>query len=496
MRNVALGAVPFRWHSRQIYFLCVVAFIAIGVLSVLSPILLLLGVIGLAALVVVYRSYGFPILAVGLVVASSIISLPLFHLAGRDFFLYEVALGVVGVGWIFRLRDKSLLRRALNNSLSLPVLALGCMYLLSFLRVPDVNVSFGEYSAVKELYRFALAVLAFLIVSSTLDTSRQYLTALTVGAVAALFPAIIGAYLSVTEGLQFAFGSALIEAGGTVETVTSGLWVLLPSAYRFIPGVMAVMGMGFWLSSCTRRARVFWLLSSLLYFQQLLFTGFRTAWLAVAITLLATFFVLKPRYILVTLIVVVVTAMVIAIPRFDPLASNSIWLRIQSIGDLSDISILSRLFYWQLAVELINSNPLFGIGLSQFSVHYEEYDIPWDFVLGPTGRQVHNMYLDVGLSAGLLALGFFVWLVVVSLWQALRLAKSRISYLHSVGMVLLMMVGAFVFMGFFDLPFTAFPALRILLFSLLGMLAGVIRAEAADGLLVANVSSANDVSKV
>lgn len=94
----------------------------------------------------------------------------------------------------------------------------------------------------------------------------------------------------------------------------------------------------------------------------------------------------------------------------------------QRLNEADPASARSRLPLARLAVDMIEDNPVLGVGLNNTVLRIPDYAGPdytqdWLYV-------VHNKYLLVASEAGLLALAAFVWFLVKTVQCALRCLRS------------------------------------------------------------------------
>ena len=84
--------------------------------------------------------------------------------------------------------------------------------------------------------------------------------------------------------------------------------------------------------------------------------------------------------------------------------------RILSVVNLSDSSIASRLSIWRSSLLMLRDNLLFGIGIGGGSFEEEFVKYAEDAVTAPHS---HNLFLEIGIEAGAIALLLFVFLMII-----------------------------------------------------------------------------------
>ncbi len=419
MSNIPSAIHGSLWHSRLGFAVLLLAVFAVGIGSALSPnlVLFVLAVyLGIIAFWITLTHL--EIAGVGLL-ASMVIPVSLFQFGGRTFFLHELALLVVVAGWLVRVCQHRVSLAPLKCPEGVSVLILGLIYIASFIRVPDWNVTFGEYGGIKELYRIALSILGFLVFSTIFSSHRRTLDSIRATIVAGLVPVLVGVYLFLTSGLAFAFGSSLVLFGGEEVAAQSLPWSFLASVgYRVSCGALLCAVAGLFVTNTSKRSKTVLGVILLIMVQQVIFVGDRGAWLAVGLTLVILFVSssIRAKGIYVSFGIALLIVSTVLVSSVDPSAHPVLGV-LATFTDPNDPSVQGRLFLWRLGVEQIAANPVLGIGLSQFSVRY--LDLAGEqgrFLLGPTGIAVHNLYIDIGLSAGLLGLSFFLKVA----WDGLR----------------------------------------------------------------------------
>ncbi len=82
-------------------------------------------------------------------------------------------------------------------------------------------------------------------------------------------------------------------------------------------------------------------------------------------------------------------------------------------------AVVERLAHWQAAIGMATDFPLFGVGLGNYEVVYEQYRlVNWEDALG----HAHNLYLNLLAEAGALGSAAYLafWLLIFRLTWALR----------------------------------------------------------------------------
>jgi O-antigen ligase len=103
-----------------------------------------------------------------------------------------------------------------------------------------------------------------------------------------------------------------------------------------------------------------------------------------------------------------------------------------------------RSFVWPMAWEGIKERPLLGWGQDNFNYVFNEHYSPKMFNLEPWFDRAHNIFLDWGIAGGILGLGAYLALYIVSLWLIL---KSSLAFEEKA--ILTGLMAAYFFHNFF-----------------------------------------------
>jgi putative inorganic carbon (HCO3(-)) transporter len=124
------------------------------------------------------------------------------------------------------------------------------------------------------------------------------------------------------------------------------------------------------------------------------------------------------------LLVILPIALLIGISLPQPF-----WDRMQTITTYQedeDASALGRLHYWEVAVAMAQSNPIFGVGFNAFNEAYNTYD----FSHGQFGRNrsVHSSIFGVIAELGYVGVSFYILIISLafrSCYKVMKLSKNR-----------------------------------------------------------------------
>lgn len=86
----------------------------------------------------------------------------------------------------------------------------------------------------------------------------------------------------------------------------------------------------------------------------------------------------------------------------------------------TNYAVIERLAHWQAAIGMAQDHPLFGVGLGNYAIRYEDYHlINWEAPLG----HAHNLYLNFLAETGVVGLAAYVafWLSIFRVtWKTLK----------------------------------------------------------------------------
>jgi len=146
--------------------------------------------------------------------------------------------------------------------------------------------------------------------------------------------------------------------------------------------------------------------------------------------------------------------------------------RILSVINLSDSSIASRLSIWRSSLLMLRDNLLFGIGIGGESFEEEFVKYAEDAVTAPHS---HNLFLEIGIEAGAIALLLFGFLMLVRIRHLATYAK----YVSSSSLTATALAGAISVFALLTFGMTDYifynPVMIYLFFFLFGLSSATLR---------------------
>jgi len=179
----------------------------------------------------------------------------------------------------------------------------------------------------------------------------------------------------------------------------------------FIPVALGVA-----LTSRTPRWRWSAAAVALLALAPLAATFTRSAWLGLFVSLAVILAVERPLG-LVLLAVAGIAAWF--------LAPGAWGARLHSVADPANMWNRERVFMWEAGVQMFRDHPLTGVGLQDLHSLYDSYRSPESV---ERAGHLHNAYIQIAASMGLVGLAAFAWLygsLVRTAWGGLRVGAGR-----------------------------------------------------------------------
>ncbi|GAI12420.1 unnamed protein product, partial [marine sediment metagenome] len=161
--------------------------------------------------------------------------------------------------------------------------------------------------------------------------------------------------------------------------------------------------------------RKLWLgLALLLMILALIFSFSRGAWLGAIGAMISYGFWEKKARLKVAIALFVATIVLLSLP--------SLRGRLASIANLSHGLTRERIYIWKASWDMIKAHPLLGVGMGNFPFTYEKYMVEGAKISNPSFA--HNIFLNIWVEGGLLALLSFVGIVIITFVKGFRLIRS------------------------------------------------------------------------
>jgi len=165
----------------------------------------------------------------------------------------------------------------------------------------------------------------------------------------------------------------------------------------------------------TGNRRKLWLgLVLLLMILALVFSFSRGAWLGAIGAMISYGFWEKKARLKVAIALFIAGIVLLSLPSLRD--------RLASIANLSHPLTRERIYIWKATWEMIKAHPLLGIGMDNYSIVYEKYMLEGAEISHPSSA--HNIFLNIWVEGGLLALFSFTGIVVITFVKGFRLIRS------------------------------------------------------------------------
>ena len=107
---------------------------------------------------------------------------------------------------------------------------------------------------------------------------------------------------------------------------------------------------------------------------------------------------------------------------------------VSSVSDAGDTSTEGRLASWAVAFSLFRDYPLFGVGVGNFNLHYQDRALELGLIFRGEGRSTHSLYLEFLAEQGLVGLGLVLCIlgaaavsIVSAVKELRRLGEERMA---------------------------------------------------------------------
>jgi O-antigen ligase len=415
-----------------------------GVSLLLSPLLVLAGIAGAAALVVIARHPEFGLLAMVTVTGGLVDSeaLPLLGIGPISLHLTDLLLlFMIGVLLVRALVDRGF--RVVTTPLDVPMLAFyGALVFSAFSAIGRFSVD--THNVLRQL-RPLTYYMAFFVVTNLVREKRQLdtvvagLLLIAVVASAALLGQILarqvfGWELQITQTREYTLTTAGTVHSGVVRTYMQADRLVYPMLLIAIASLVLEMGQE--VQTSTRRApdgmRVLWRLCATAFLAAGIFLSFqRNYWITMLLMVGLLFLLVSwaERLRALKWLVVVLAGVVtlIAFPGFGLdnyvlAAQDRLFRGMQAETLAEDKSTQMRVMETEYALETVSQRPLFGIGMGNTYRPWmpdDAYFRPEDPRLG-LRWYAHNAYLWLWVMAGAVGLVPFLMLYGLFVWRGLK----------------------------------------------------------------------------
>ncbi len=413
------------------------------IIKINQPVYILLGLIfiGVFGSSIFYVDFGLLVL-VGLVYTR--VSDALNHDYGIPSVLqiYIVLLfcGILGRWVLYREMPKGWIKGGALFSLY------GLVCIVSLFIASDASVTM---TALNNLLKDAIIMILVLVLLRK-GTSFQQVVWMLIG---------VGIFLGTISCIQFltktftntygGFASArIMEISGTTDDYRIGGPVSDANYFALIMVVIVILALERFLHEHRSFYRFIALWGLIVTLLCVVFSYSRGGFISLLAALTIFFFIYPPRFFQVPIIIMSLIAISFFLPPkyFDRIFSLNQFFHRTQPGEIqtNDSSFRDRAAQNLVAYEMIKSNPLFGIGLSNYRTDFNIYASRLGVSIGGLAS-AHNLYLEVAAETGFLGLFTFIALITNSLritWKSYS-AFLRAGNFEYAGMAIAFGIGFF-----------------------------------------------------
>lgn len=256
-----------------------------------------------------------------------------------------------------------------------------------------------------------------------------------------LFSGIFLGSISVYQYLAGAFGnnfwgfaqSKFMQYAGAMEGYRISGPIGDPNFYAAVMVVLVPLALERVLNERNRALRLLAAWALCVITLTVVFTYSRGGFVALCAGLLAWFILYPPQTKYLPFLILTGVAIFMLIPQ-EYLA------RITSLGELvsapsvgfrtQDYALRGRASETLAGLEMIKKNPILGVGLNNYVVHYQEYAKKIGLAPEASDRAAHNFYIEVAAETGLIGFTAFAALLwtmarnIISSWKKLKRAGN------------------------------------------------------------------------
>ena len=370
-----------------------------------------------------------------------------------------------------------------NASISIPALAFMGATGLSLFANGSVLISMAR------IFEPICDFLLFLYLVNALrseDSIREAVYALLLGALfqcgLAIFELGTGRELT----LMFSHASGDVWRGGLQHARISGLTEHANVLGIFL-GAVVVMLISLMFSQERRLERIAYGLGIVLALFVIVNTFSRSAWAVIVVFAPAVFMLnlWKLQSLMKVLLPTAIAASVVMIV----VMSTSLSSKIADRMDV-DLSVLSRLYMIEIGIDMLEANPVFGVGLNNYHVRMYEHDNTDIAITSIFPGTLHNVYVLIASEGGLLGLGAFIWFNLAILVHGRRYITARIGFLSAVGLSCWCWIGMLLVFGMAN-PFPRYSYIYVPLGILVAVSNIMASSKSTESRIARELSNAN-----
>jgi len=243
-----------------------------------------------------------------------------------------------------------------------------------------------------------------------------------------LIALLIGLILqSVIAALQYTIGLDLDLNMFTVEELrrVSGT-VGWPNTFGAYAATILSVGLALWILNVGGRFEILVRAACVAGFVSLILSFSRGAWTSLVAGVAIILFLGWRAARINTRSLAKLTAIALSAAMVGMVFGSSIVTRLTEVRPGMD-TLVDRVKLNQVALNMIGAQPLLGVGINTFVGVMRQYDTTGVTYYFP--QPVHNVYLLVAAETGLVGLGLFLLLMLITFWEGVQAAKTDDRFL-------------------------------------------------------------------
>ena len=199
---------------------------------------------------------------------------------------------------------------------------------------------------------------------------------------------------------------------------------------------LTLMSLALFLKEGNKYLRLFYIFSSIIFFYTIVLTESRACYIGLVAGVIVFLINYPKKYLFLKILIIsclIAAALAVSIanaPSYFPefVQHNRV---IQSLSPRLKFQALyneGRLSAWKISAQAIQNRPLLGWGPENYPVGFDKYydpkTIPFNNDNSDWWDRAHNIFLDVGVQAGLLGIFSYLFLLFALFWQIYKLKKN------------------------------------------------------------------------
>ncbi len=360
--------------------------------------------------------------------------------AGYIISIYDMILLALYVLWIFEMVSKKKIEIKFFSVISIPAFFLIGMACLSMVVAQSSELSKFEILEVVKMY------LSFLYLANNIKNENEIKFIITLLILCLFFEGTLG---FAQHRYDEPFFPTALGGPGWINSRVKGTW-LSYNDFAWYLTFFLPLPMSMIFSKIKPSYKLFCLLTLSVASASLMWTNARTGWISFGISLLFVllFVFTKARHKKGTInFFATILALIILTSPVFPRLSEKIYGRFASDdGGSAD----SRWPQFEVAFNIINANPFFGIGINNYTLVMNDYDTTEEGLEEITLFQVHNIFLQIAAEMGIIGLIIFIWFLAVIYFIGLEYIIKNDDFMVYSVIGMLAGIIAFLLHGLYD----------------------------------------------